>query len=209
MLKKHSYWLVTCDYVSTVQIYIVSEIWMCPIHPPSFSSGDHNSGQSNYIDIIVRRHLENWEAKKYVSLTTATSVCNLHAICLLPPATCHLPLVILTLVILTLVILVWKLPNKQQCTMRPPLLSWGNDVAFHEISFLRIFSGVFLNYKTNGIWREKFYPGPGFEPGPLAFRANSLTNWAIQDMYRTTIELISWATFSVIRTDLLCHYYVL
>ena len=24
--------------------------------------------------------------------------------------------------------------------------------------------------------REKFYPGPGLEPGPLAFRANALTN---------------------------------
>ena len=41
------------------------------------------------------------------------------------------------------------------------------------------------------IEREKFYPGPGLEPGPLAFRANALTNWAIQDMYRSTIELIS------------------
>ena len=24
--------------------------------------------------------------------------------------------------------------------------------------------------------REKFYPGPGLEPGPLAFPANALTN---------------------------------
>ena len=29
-------------------------------------------------------------------------------------------------------------------------------------------------------WDEKFYPGPGLEPGPLAFRANALTNWAMQ-----------------------------
>ena len=26
------------------------------------------------------------------------------------------------------------------------------------------------------ILREKFYPGPGIEPGPLAFRGNVLTN---------------------------------
>ena len=45
--------------------------------------------------------------------------------------------------------------------------------------------------------REKFYPGPGLEPGPLAFRANALTAWAIQDKYRTTAELISQAIFSV------------
>ena len=51
--------------------------------------------------------------------------------------------------------------------------------------------------------REKFYPRSGLEPGPLAFRANVLTNWAIQDMYRTTIELISWAIFSHLRTDIL------
>ena len=24
--------------------------------------------------------------------------------------------------------------------------------------------------------KEKFYPGPGIEPGPLEFRANALTN---------------------------------
>ena len=47
------------------------------------------------------------------------------------------------------------------------------------------------------------------ELGPLAFRANTLTNGAIQDMYRTTIELISWAIFSVLRTDILRVYYVL
>ena len=41
------------------------------------------------------------------------------------------------------------------------------------------------------IEREKFYPGPGIEPGPLAFRANVLTNWAIQDKYQSMIELIS------------------
>ena len=30
------------------------------------------------------------------------------------------------------------------------------------------------------ILREKFfYPGPGLEPGPLAFCANALTSWAI------------------------------
>ena len=33
------------------------------------------------------------------------------------------------------------------------------------------------------IEREKFYPGPGFEPGPLAFRANALTNWSNQDKH--------------------------
>ena len=26
------------------------------------------------------------------------------------------------------------------------------------------------------IEREKFYPGPGLEPGPLVFRANALTH---------------------------------
>ena len=26
---------------------------------------------------------------------------------------------------------------------------------------------------------EKFYPGSGLEPGPLAFHANALTDWAI------------------------------
>ena len=39
--------------------------------------------------------------------------------------------------------------------------------------------------------REKFSPGPGLEPGSLAFRANALTNWAIQDKYQSKIELIS------------------
>ena len=33
--------------------------------------------------------------------------------------------------------------------------------------------------------------GPGLEPGPLAFRANALTNRAIQDKYESMIELIS------------------
>ena len=63
---------------------------------------------------------------------------------------------------------------------------------------------VMLEFK-----REKFYPGPGLEPGPLAFRANALTNWAIKDKFRTTIELISQAIFSVLRTDTLRLYYVL
>ena len=38
---------------------------------------------------------------------------------------------------------------------------------------------------------KKIYPGPGLEPGPSAFRAKALTNWAIQDKYQSTIELIS------------------
>ena len=41
------------------------------------------------------------------------------------------------------------------------------------------------------IEREKFYPGLGPEPGPLALCANALTNWAIQDKYGSMIELIS------------------
>ena len=41
------------------------------------------------------------------------------------------------------------------------------------------------------IERDKFYPGPGLESGPLAFRANALTNRAIKDKYGSTIELIS------------------
>ena len=39
--------------------------------------------------------------------------------------------------------------------------------------------------------REKFYPVPGLEPGLLAFRANALTNQAIQDKYQAMIKLIS------------------
>ena len=42
------------------------------------------------------------------------------------------------------------------------------------------------------ILNEKFYPGPGLDPGPLTFRANGLTNWAIQDKYESKIELISY-----------------
>ena len=30
--------------------------------------------------------------------------------------------------------------------------------------------------KIKDFKREKFYPGPGLEPGPLAFHANALTN---------------------------------
>ena len=37
---------------------------------------------------------------------------------------------------------------------------------------------------------EKLYPGRGLEPGTLALRANAFTNWAIQDKYGSTIELI-------------------
>ena len=49
------------------------------------------------------------------------------------------------------------------------------------------------------IEREKFYPGPGLEPGPLALRANALTNWAIQGKHGSTI-------LSDLRTDRLCRY---
>ena len=38
---------------------------------------------------------------------------------------------------------------------------------------------------------KEFYPGPGLEPRALAFRANALANWAIEDKYQSTIELIS------------------
>ena len=38
------------------------------------------------------------------------------------------------------------------------------------------------------IEREKFYPGPGLELRPLAFRASALTNRAIQDKYGPMIE---------------------
>ena len=38
-------------------------------------------------------------------------------------------------------------------------------------------ASIFNSYNdTCTILREKFYPGPGREPGPLAFRANALTN---------------------------------
>ena len=39
--------------------------------------------------------------------------------------------------------------------------------------------------------REKFYPGPGLEPGPLAFRANALPTEPSRTSYQSTIELIS------------------
>ena len=54
--------------------------------------------------------------------------------------------------------------------------------------------------------REKFYPGPGLEPGPLAFHANALTSWAIQDKYESTIELISYVNvfLSNLRVNKLC-----
>ena len=35
---------------------------------------------------------------------------------------------------------------------------------------------LYYNYVRLEFKREKFYPGPGLEPGPLAFRANALTN---------------------------------
>ena len=49
----------------------------------------------------------------------------------------------------------------------------------------------FICSKLKWIEREHFYPGPWLEPGPLACRANALTNWAIQDKYGSTIQLIS------------------
>ena len=69
--------------------------------------------------------------------------------------------------------------------LRLHVRSWSDKILLEE-DFSR-----FHNRKEFRIWREKFYPGPGFEPGPLAFRAKALTIWAIQDIYRTTIELIS------------------
>ena len=63
----------------------------------------------------------------------------------------------------------------------------------------------FLNLKRKILT----YPGPGLEPGPLPFSANAQTNWAIQNTYRYKIELISWAIFSDLRTDILRLYYVL
>ena len=46
-----------------------------------------------------------------------------------------------------------------------------------------------FNYK-NFKWK-KFYPGLGLELGPLAFRANAITNWPIQDKYESTIDFFS------------------
>ena len=49
---------------------------------------------------------------------------------------------------------------------------------------------------------KKFYPGPGVEPGPLSFRANVLTNWAIQDKHRSTLpDLLKLAFLTSGPTD--------
>ena len=55
-----------------------------------------------------------------------------------------------------------------------------------------------FSYQSNALcWlvvqlkEKKFYPGPELEPGPLAFRANALTNWVNQDKYQSMTELIS------------------
>ena len=72
------------------------------------------------------------------------------------------------------------------------------DINYHDMPYSNNEIYWKFDYKVKAVcWldvefeKEKFCPGPGLEPGSLAFRANALTNWAIQDKYQSMIELIS------------------
>ena len=57
-------------------------------------------------------------------------------------------------------------------------LRWAGHVARTEQSTnaYRVLVGKPEGKRSLGILTEKLCPGPGLEPGPLAFRANALTN---------------------------------
>ena len=82
---------------------------------------------------------------------------------------------------------IWGISINHQGTFLPTVVNNTKQTAL----IMRNLQDFHSNPDEIRILREKFYPEPGLKPRPLAFSANALTNWAIQDKYESKIELIS------------------